>query len=805
MVNWFESLFAFLFKYRPAVFEHGDFAFGSPTSVILLLAAGALLGVPAVLTYASVRGKSTRRDRWVLGALRGTALLLLLLCLFRPMLLLSAAVPQRNYVAVIIDDSRSMQIGDVGAGVATSGATPGAGRATRGDVVRQLVGGPDSAVRKALGDRFLVRYFRFSNGLERIASPDDVTFTGSETRLGDAVERTRQELEAVPLSGLVVLTDGADNARTPLGDVLLSLRAKSVPVYTVGIGRERFDRDIEIRRVETARTALKGSTIVADVLVRQRGYGGEKVPLVVEDEGRVVATREITLPDDGDLAPVRVHVALADPGPRTLAFRIAPQPGEQVTQNNAQQALVTVRDRREKVLYVDGEPRYEMAFLRRALQGDSSLQIVTLQRTAENKFLRLDVDNGEELAGAFPKTREELFRYRALILGSVEASFFTHDQLQMLADFVSVRGGGLLLLGGRDAFGEGGYAGTPLAAAMPVVVSGDAVADSLTPLFDITPRLTPAGVASAATQLAETEEKSAERWKALPNVTSVNRIRGLKPGAVVLVDGIVPRDGRAEAQEGGAPVRGYSQPVLVYQRYGRGLSVAMPVQDTWLWRMELPAEDRAHTQFWRELVRWVANDVPDRIELASGSDVVGAREPVVLRAEVADSAFVKRNDARVVAHITSPSGTTRDVPMEWAVDRDGEYRATFTPDESGTLTIQVSAERMAPAAPAAKTASAPTSDESERSYVRVQAPDEAGREFTDAEMRRTLLERISRETGGRFYTPATVGALAEDIAMSKHGVTVVNQMDLWDMPVIFLLLVGLVSAEWAYRRQRGLA
>src|SRR5690348_7550915 len=209
MANWLESLFAFLFKYRPAVFEKGDFAFGSPTSVIVLLIAGALVGVPAILTYAAVRGKSTRRDRWVLGALRGAAILLLVFCLFRPMLLLSAAVPQRNYVGVLIDDSRSMQIADVDAGDARP--------QTRADVVRHLVAGPDSAIRKALVDRFLVRYFRFSSGTQRIASADDVTFSGTSTRLGDAIEHARQELEAVPLSGLVLFTDGADNARTPLG------------------------------------------------------------------------------------------------------------------------------------------------------------------------------------------------------------------------------------------------------------------------------------------------------------------------------------------------------------------------------------------------------------------------------------------------------------------------------------------------------------------------------------------------------------------------------------------------------------
>jgi hypothetical protein len=799
MANWLESLFAFLFKYRPAVFEKGDFAFGSPTSVIVLLLAGAVIGVPAILTYAAVRGKSTRRDRWVLGGLRAAAILLLVFCLFRPMLLLSAAVPQRNYVGVLIDDSRSMQIADVDAGDARP--------QTRGDVVRHLVAGPDSAIRKALGDRFLVRYFRFSSGAQRIASPDDVTFAGTSTRLGDAIEHARQELEAVPLSGLVVFSDGADNARTPLGDELLSLRARSVPVFTVGIGRERFDKDVEIRRVEAARTALKGSAIVADVLVRQRGYGGQKVSLIVEDEGRVIASEEVALPGDGDLAPVRVHVALNDAGPRTLTFKIAAQQGEQVTQNNAQQALVVVRDQREKILYVEGEPRYEMGFIRRAVASDSNLQLVTLQRTAENTFQRFDVDNGEELAGGFPKTREELFRYRAIILGSVDASLFTHDQLQMLADFVGVRGGGLLLLGGRHAFGEGGYAGTPLAPAMPVVIGGEAVPDSLTFLADIKAELTPAGAASAATQIAGTEQKSSDRWKTLPAVTSVNFIRGIKPGAVVLVNGVVPTEGRTESAP--VAVRRYEQPVLAYQRFGKGLSIALPVQDTWLWQMDpsTPVDDQTFVTFCRQLLRWLTSDVPNRITVASASDVAGVRDPIALTAEVADSAFVMRNAARVVAHLTAPSGTTRDLPMEWAVDRDGEYRATFTPEESGNYEVvaEVDAGAAARTGSSARGTADTTRDRrSDATYVRVNAATESSREFVDAEMRASLLQRIARETGGRFYTPASVASLPEDIALSKRGVTVVNQMDLWDMPFIFLMLVGIVCAEWAYRKKRGL-
>ena len=777
----FEALFSFLFKYRPAVFAQGDLTFGSPASVIGLVLVAAALGVPAVLTYARVRGKSTRRDRLVLGGLRAAAIGLLVLCLFRPMLLLSAAVPQRNYVGVLIDDSRSMQIADVDG-------------KPRSDFVRHQFGGPDSALYRQLAERFQLRFFRFGRDVERIARPADASYAGAATHIGTAVERVQEELGSVPLSGLVVVSDGADNARTPIADQLLALRARSVPVFTVGLGRERYDRDIEIRRVDAPRSALAGSALVVDLLVRQRGFAGAKVPLVVEDGGRVVDRQEITLPEGADAKPIRVHVNAAERGARTLTFRIPAQPGEMVQQNNAQQALVLVRGDREKILYLEGEPRPELRFLRDAVAADSNLQLVTMVRTAENKFLRLDVDSAGELAGGFPKTRDDLFRYRAIVLGDIEASFFTRDQLAMLSDFVSVRGGGLLTLGARRAFAEGGYAGTPLADALPVEVEGDAVPDTLTILAHLRVRVTPAGASNAAVQVAPNEAASIERWRTMPAVTSVNRIGKLKPGAIVLLEGELAPD-----EANGAPgevTRGYSQPVLVYQHFGRGLSVSMPIQDSWLWQMhaDVPVEDLTYETFWRQLLRWLTSDVPGHVAVTVANDQVAPKEAVTVRALVADDGFTRLNDARVTAHVVAPSGTARDVPMDWAVDRDGEYRATFTPEEEGRYTVTVNATRLRDGA------NVPAGADS--AFVRV-APQET--EYFDSEMRGSLLRRVADETGGKFYTPASVASLPEDLTLSKRGVTVVNQMDLWDMPIVFLLLVALVTGEWAYRKKRGLA
>jgi hypothetical protein len=773
----FDGIFHFLFKYRPTEFASGDLAFGTPFSVVVLLLAAAAIGIPTVLSYAGVRGRASRRDRWVLGALRVAALGLVMVCLFRPMLLLSAAVPQRNYVGVLVDDSRSMRIAD-------RDGKP------RSDWIEHEFGGPDSSLLKALRKKFIVRMFRFSSATQRIDSAAEVTFNGGETHVGTAVEQARQELDAVPLSGLVVLSDGADNSHAPIGDELLSLRARSVPIFTVGLGAPKFDKDIEIKRVEAAHSVLKGGTLVADLLIKQHGYAKQRVPLVVEDAGRIVTRDSITLPADDDVSPVRVTVVANDAGPRSFTFRIPLQPGEQVEQNNAQQAMVNVRTGVEKILYLEGEPRSEMAFIRRAVDADSNLQLVVLQRTAENKFFRANVDAGDELASGFPKTRAELFTYRGIILGSVEASFFTHDQLAMLADFVNLRGGGLLMLGGRRSFAEGGYAGTPLADVIPIVVSGNAVPDSLTFFANLKVALTPPGESHAVAQVASNPDASAKRWRTLPEVTSVNHVREVKPGAVILIKGSLATGGRAG--EPGASLRSYEQPVLVYQRYGRGLSIALPIQDSWSWQMDpaSPVEDPTFERFWRQMLRWLTSDVPNRVVATLPTDQANPRNPISIRAAVVDSIFVARNDAKVVAHLKSDDGTTRDLPLDWAIDRDGEYRGTFTPDKPGVYTVRVDA-----AIPSGGTAG-------DTAYVRVA---DLNTEYFDAEMREPLLKRMATETGGRFYTPATSGTLVDDLALSKHGVTVVNQMDLWDMPAIFLLLVALVTAEWSYRKARGLA
>jgi len=758
-----EALFEFLFKYRPVVFEKGRFAFAAGPATYIVIAIALAVAVPALIAYARLRMRGGPRDRAVLLALRLAGLAIVVVALMHPILVVSEAVPQRNVVGVLVDDSRSMRIADLNG-------------TTRADAVRHLLGTRDSSLYRALADKFVVRLFRFSGNGERVAQLGDLTYDGVRTQLGPALEAARQELTGVPLSGLVLVSDGADNSTGSLTDAVMSLGARHVPVFTVGVGRERFTKDIEVSRVEAPRNVLKGASLVVDVLVAQRGYTGDKVQMIVEDGGRIVSTQSVTLSGDGEAIPVRVRVPTTEAGARVLTFRIPPQPGEMVAQNNTQQAIVNVSDRREKILYIEGEPRSEMRFLRNAVRDDKNLQIVTLQRLAKDQFRRFSVDDSLDLVAGFPKTRDELFAYKGIILGSIEASYVTGDQLRMLADFVSERGGGLLALGGRRALGEGGFGGTPVAEVLPVDLGGGPN-DKSGYFSELKVDVSVAGSMHAATQIADAESTSAKRWKTMPAVTSVNRIGRARPGATVLLTGTPTKGGER-------------QTVLAFQRYGRGKAIVFPVQDSWLWQMLNDVDDVTFESYWRQLLRWLVSDVPSRVMVAAAGDQAAPGDAVELNAEVSDRTFLKVNNAEAVARVTSPSGNVSEMPLEWSVTRDGQYKASFTPTEKGLYRVDVRA-RMGT-----------DSIVSDPSYI---ASGDLSTEYFGAEMRAPLLRRIADETGGRFYTGENVAQLAKDIVFTDAGNTVVDRKDLWDMPIVFLLILALVTSEWGYRKLRGLA
>lgn len=733
----------------------------SPVVAPALLAV--LLAVALWVVVRSAHGLSlASRDRVILGSLRGLAFVVLAICLLRPSLVLSRAVSQRNVLAILLDDSRSMRLPDVG------------GERRLAAVQRTFA---DSAILvQQLADKFILRFFRFAGSASPIGNTAALTASGTRTDVSAALMGIRQELADLPLAGIVMASDGADNAAGDLEVPLLALRARKIPIYTVGVGSERFARDVGIERFSLPPATLTGGGVQAEVLLSVRDIAGDSVQIAIEADGQMVGTELVVIPRGRDVVPISVRVPPQTAGVHRITVRVLPLRGEAITENNSADAMLRVRPAAEKVLYVEGEPRPEFAFLRRAIAGDSGVQLVGLMQSAKGKYLRLGVDDSLELRDGFPTTREELFRYRVIVLGSAEASFFSGDQLRMLADFVSRRGGTIIALGGRGSFAEGGWNGTPLADVLPVTFDIQSARIVDTAVVELTVRPTADGLVHPAIKLGASPA-AVRRWDSLPQLSAVNRFAALRPGATVLLSG--------------KPANGPDVPVLVVERYGRGMAAVLGVQDSWRWQMSpaLPVGDLTHQTIWRQLLRWSLDQVPDRVEANVMPDHVDPGQLVNIRARVSDAAFVDVNDAWVVAQVVTPAGATREVPLEWTLRADGSYAGQFVAEELGNHQVTVVA-RHGP--------------DTTRSAAMVLVADTTAADVARAELRTGFLTQLAEATGGRYYPLADASRLVRDVVFTAAGITVRDAHDLWDMPVVLLLLMSLLGAEWGFRRYRGL-
>jgi uncharacterized membrane protein len=399
-------------------------------------------------------------------------------------------------------------------------------------------------------------------------------------------------------------------------------------------------------------------------------------------------------------------------------------------------------------------------------------------RQADGKFLGQGPESLSSLQKGFPSDKAELFKYKAIILGSVEASFFTFDQLRMISDFVSQRGGGFLMLGGKSSFGQGAYLNTPIEDILPVTLGPNAAGVSAFQDLEYTVHLTEYGLQHPVTRLSLSEDQNRKRWESAPALIGLNPVLSLKPGATALLQGTVP------------DARGQSPVILAFQRFGKGKTVAFTTASSWRWRMSQEHTNNFHELFWKQMLRWLVSDAPNSVNVATEKQSYSLDDVVIIRAEANDASFLPLNNARLATEVKAPSGRISSVQLEWDIDKDGAYSGSFKPLEEGIYEISSEAFQGGKSLGTAK--------------ANFQIA-ESTEEFHNAAMNSDLLKRLSSATGGRYYTTDDLRTLPEDISYIDKGASRVELKDLWDMPFLFLLLIGVISTEWILRKRKGLA
>lgn len=744
-------------KYDPELFARGALEIQWPWSAY----AAAVLGLGLAVAVSLVLGRARpARLRALAGlwALRTALLALVLFALLNPHLAVEVDEPVRGHVAVLLDDSLSMRIRDLDGGTARSSFverefTPGAGVAA-----------------ERLEQRFDTRYLRFSHAIESLAPGEPPGFSGTRSNLAGALGQLIRRTDARGLAAIVLVTDGGGAEPGALDETARALRAAGVTLHAVGVGTERFDRDLELADARLPGRALRGDAVEAEVVVGHRGLGGRTATLVVEDEGVIVTERLIALPADGP-ARLRVPLDLTEAGPRRFAFRLEAVEGEVVAENNVAHRVVDVRGEPVRVLHIEGEPRFEVKFLRRAVANDDAIHLVSLVRTAENKYYRLGVEDAEELAGGLPDDEDALFRYDAVVLGSIGDELLDDAQQTRLREFVARRGGGLVLLGGRRAFAEGGYARSTLAGLAPVVVPASAST------YQVRVPARPVSGERNDPLLRLTRGGDHAVWERLPPLTVVNPIRRAKPGATTILEAM---DGTGERLV-----------LLAWQRYGRGTVAAFPVRDSWRWQMHagVSLEDQTHERLWRNLLRHVARPAGGRLRLHVEPANAARGDSVSVQAEVLDAVYRPDADAEVTLTVTTPAGEVQQVPFERRFGNDGLRRASFVAREIGRHHLRVR--------------SAAAGEDTVQADATVEVSG-VGREFHGSELDKARLERLAAATGGRFFTAESVAGIVDAVDDATGSRRVERRLPLRDAPLLLVVLIALACLEWSLRRSRAL-
>jgi len=773
-------VFELLFVHPVWAYRAGKLSFASawPRWLLLVL----IIAAVAIIVASLWRRRFLGLPRLLLlGGLQAALAALILAMVWRPVLNVERVRDRQNVLAVVLDTSASM---------AHSDTTPD-GVSRLQTALDALQAGPLAS----MADTFEVRYFTFGSALTPLESLDALPPPAAQTRIGDALLNVMQTAGSVPLAGIVLVSDGGENARSLSEANLRTLGSFGVPVHAVGVGPETIENDLELTSIELPASVAPGAIVTAEVNIRYSTSAASTTRLLVYDNDALLAARELKLdPSKGTdgITRVRVEFPAGAAGVRDLRFVLDPLRDERNQINNTRRQVLNVPARRRNILYLEGEPRWEYKFIRRAVEGEQSLRLVSVVRTTQNKLYRQGVSGADELAEGLPSTAAELFAYDAIIIGSYEAPAFTHAQHELIKDFVDRRGGSILFLSGRNGLGDGGWGSSPVAEVLPVhlpVKRGEDFVQAA-----VQAQLTDYGMESPALRFDADRAKNLEQWSGLPLLANYQRLGALKPGAIVLLEGAV-QNGAPRAD--GRKSVGETRPLLAWQRYGRGSAYVLATASTQRWQMSLPSDDQRHEMFWRQLLYALADQAPQSALLSTDRMMYLDEKSVRIDAELRDQSYealeAKPGSKAALAEVTisSDQGAAVTLPMQPALSdasSEGRFTTGFEAESPGLYKVELTSRGAD-----GRILTASTAFRRDDNVV----------EHFNLRQHRATLERIAAETSGRYWKLDELSSLSEAIPYTKSGVVERQMLDLWNLPIVFLLLMALKLGEWFLRLKWG--
>ena len=750
-----------------------------------------VLACVGVAAWSYSRLDANKRLRWGLASIRAILLLILFICISGPMLELPRERVEPDWVAVLVDRSRSMQVRD-GDDTATGN------RSKREEVLQEILSNAGPEWRDP-GDSRRILWLGFDEGVTELQNTESAEDgenpvivgepDGWRTRIGTALDETLRRTTGRPLAGIVVVSDGRTE-EPPDRELVRRLVGAAAPVQVVPLGASVPVGDAAIGNIEAPRRAFSRDAVPVVVRLDNRGRRESvRVELVDEETEAVLDSTEVELDGDSDRVDA-VLTARPDAsggvleGARRWTIRISGD-DDLVPENDIASVQIELVDRPLRVLYIEGGPRWEYRYLKNLLVREPSIESSVMLLSADRDFAQ----EGNTPLARLPRDAAEFGRFDLIILGDLPSGFLTKGRQDAIREVVERRGGGLIMLGGTQS--------------MPSTWEESVLAD-LIPFsggFDLDRRAEPvmANPTETASRLGvmrladvdETMDTEIEGWPidlsdpsfGWSQLQWVQRIdpERLKPTAEVLATA-VPVDGDAMDQT----------PLVIAMRFGAGQVLYVATDEIWRWRYG--RGERLYERFWVQLLRLlgreaVESDLP--VRLTVGPDRVEMGRPVLVTVDLLDTSIgITAPETVLVEAVDEQDVIVRTI--ELSASGEASWTGSWIPDRLGSVEHRIAEWSLASLA----------GDQS--AMVEVVRPDD---ELRLADADHDLLATIAEETGGSVHDiqkSEDQRSVFDRIHEALPNRAVITEIPLreriWTSPLFFLVILLLVTVEWSGRR-----
>jgi len=590
--------------------------------------------------------------------------------------------------------------------------------------------------------------------------------TGKYTSLTAGIEEIVNRLRGQPTSGILLLSDGANNTGgSPLA-VCGRWKQAGVAIHTVTVG-DPNPKDVEIRQVLVNELLFTGDPATVIVRLRQRGYQQRRLPVILRSDGEELTREDADFTDGAAEVNVTLTFTPVHAGEHTFRVEVPPQPDETVEQNNRKIFLSRVTSDRIRVLYIENRPRWQYRFLRDAMTRDRRLKVHILLVGGERA-----AKPTPPFISALPATKAGFENYDLIIIGDVDPTVMTAAQMEAIAETVRNDGVGLLLLAG-PSFSPRAYVDTLLSDLFPIEPADEASGPARRPRAAredrFRPDLTPLGQSHPAIQLGDDAEDNRHQWEILPEINWHAPVRKVRAGASVLA--VHP----TELTEAG---RNEPVPLLAVQHFGRGKSFYCGVDETWRWRFK--QGDRVFYRLWGQIVQYLGAShlagEKQRVHLWTDRPVYSQGESalVTVRAEELTGG------ERPTIVDESEDGGRQRVTLSPSPGAEHVYEARVPLDMAGMHKLWIDGYLLDASA-----------------VIEVRVPQ---LEQQDPAANTALMKEIAANTAGLSCRPGEFGALLDRMDLSARTINEQQDVPLWDRPLLVLLFVGVLAAEWVLRR-----